>query len=441
LAVGLSLSVAGSYIWTLAAIALTFLGLALIMPHATLVAAGLLRSTVGKVFGFAGVLAADNLRKAPQRTAFNVIALGGALAIMVATATLIQGLTESTHRWIRSTLPFDLSVTAADLRASLYSEETLPRSLLAKVAAVPGVSFAYGVRTAFAPYDGHDIMVLGVPTVSYLEAHRRKGSLQWAHAMAEPENEAALRNGTGAFASENLLALTGLHIGDHIALRTPSGPQQVRILGSIEDYSWPRGLLAIDLDTMSTLWRSTGLTYVDVQVANRVDIGAVRSRLSDLTRNEYAAHLLDHDQILAISDDVLRQSTSAADVQVWLAAIIGFLGIGNSLVIGVLQRQREIGLLRAIGMSRNQLQKTVAIEALLIGIGAGLLGMAGGLIGGWLPLRHFTFAVTGYLFPIVIPWPEMAKVFLTATLIAILAAIVPARRVAQVPVLTSIAVE
>ena len=128
-------------------------------------------------------------------------------------------------------------------------------------------------------------------------------------------------------------------------------------------------------------------------------------------------------------------------MQGWLAAIIGFLGIGNSLVIGVLQRQREIGLLRAVGISRQQLQLTVAIEAMLIGIGAGLLGIAGGLVGGWLPLRHFTFAVTGYLFPIVIPWTEMAEVFVLAILIAVAAAIVPARRIAQVPVLTSIAVE
>lgn len=441
LALGLGLSVTGSFVQTLAAIVLSFLGLALLLPYATLGIAGALRGVVGRLFGFEGFLAADNLRKAPQRTAFNVIALGGALAIMVSTATLIEGLTQSTHRWIRGSLPFDISVTASDMTTSLYSEETLPRSLLATARKVPGVSFVYGVRKSFAPYQDHDIMMLGVPALDYIEAHRRRGSTNWAQAIAEPKNLEELRTGRGVFASENMLALTGLRVGENIDLRTPTGPRQFRILGAIEDYSWPRGLVMMDIDVMSRLWRSDGLTYVDLQVTNPAEMDAVKTRFIDLTRNNYAAHLLDQSQILAITDDVLRQTTSAANVQVWLAAIIGFLGIGNSLIIGVMQRQREIGLLRAVGMSRRQLQRTVAIEALLIGFAAGLLGMAGGAVGGWLPLRHFTFAITGYLFPVVIPWMVMVKVFFTATLIAILAALIPARRISQVPVLTSIAVE
>ncbi|MGV3618140.1 MAG: FtsX-like permease family protein [Fimbriimonas sp.] len=441
LALGLGLSVTGTFAQTLAAIVLSFLGLALMLPHATLSVAAGLRNGVGRVFGFEGFLAADNLRKAPQRTAFNVIALGGALAIMVSTATLIEGLTRSTHDWIRASLPLDLSVTASDLSTSLYSEETLPRALLPKLAALPGVSFAYGVRKSFAPFGDHEIMVIGTPTDAYLEAHRRRGSLKWARDLGDPKNVAAMRDGTGIYASDNLLALTGLRAGDTVELRTPSGPRPFRILGGLEDYSWPRGLIIIDLEVMSRLWRSDALTYVDLQVANPQEIPAVKRRVIEATRHEYAAHLLDREGILAITDDVLRQTTSAADVQVWLAAIIGFLGIGNSLIVGVMQRQREIGLLRAVGMSRAQLARTVAIEALLIGIGAGLFGMAGGLVGGWLPLRHFTFTVTGFLFPPVVPWRVMGEVFVLATLIAVLAAIVPARRIAQVPVLTSIAVE
>ncbi len=441
LVLGLWLSASGSYARTLVAIVLSFLGLALLMPHAVLVAAAILRHAVARVFGFAGFLATDNLRKAPQRTAFNVIALGGALAIMVTTAALIQGFTQSTHRWIRSSLPFDITVAAIDPGANLYTDETLPRALLDKVRHVPGVSFAYGVRSSFAPLGGHDIMVIGIPTLNYLEAHRRHGTIDWARPIAEPRNTGEMLAGRGAFASENLLALTGLRVGDSIRLQCPGGTRRFRILGSLEDYSWPRGLLAIDLDVMGGLWKSTGLTYIDSQVADRAETAAVKSRLVALTRDRYAAHVLDQRQIVGLADDVLRQTTSAANAQVWLAAIIGFLGIGNSLIVGVLQRQREIGLLRAVGMSRGQLQKTVAIEALLIGVCAGAMGTVGGLLGGWLPLRHFTFAVSGYLYPMVVPWADMAKVFVAAVAIAVVAAIVPARRVAQIPVLTSIALE
>ncbi|HWD40344.1 MAG TPA: FtsX-like permease family protein [Fimbriimonas sp.] len=441
LALGLGLSFSGTYVRTLIAIVLSFLGLALLMPQAVLTAAALARTITSRLFGFSGFLATDNLRKAPQRTAFNVIALGGALAIMVATAAVVDGLTTATHKWIRASLPFDISVTASGLSNSVYSEETIPRSLLSKAAQLPGVSWVYGVRKSFAPFRGDEIMVVGIQTRDYLEAHRRKGSLWWAHLIADPDNQREFLAGRGIFASENFIALTGLHVGDAIDLPTPSGTKRFRILGEIEDYSWPRGLLVTDLDVMCRLWKSSKLTYVDIQLSDPSQLAAMQSKVTKMTSDDYAAEVINRSQILGIADDVVRQSTSAADAQVWLASIIGFLGIANSLIIGVLQRQREIGLLRAVGMSAGQLRRTVAIEALLIGIGAGLIGIVGGLLGGWLPLRHFTFVVTGYLYPIVVPWAEMAKVFVCAIVIAVLAAIVPIRRVAQVPVLTSITVE
>ncbi len=440
-AVGLGLSITGSYARTLISITLTFLGLALLMPQVMVVSAHRVRGTMSKLFGYPGFLAADNLQKAPQRTAFNVIALGGALAILVSTSALVDGFTVSTHRWIRASLPFDISVTASGFGNSTYSEETLPRTLLQTVSRVPGVSFVYGVRKSFAPFEGHDVMVIGLQTVPYLEAHRRHGTLNWAHLIADPDNRRELLAGHGIFASENFLALTGKQVGKYLDLRTPNGVWHVKLLGPIEDYSWPRGLLVTDLDVMNHLWRGNALTYVDAQVAELSQLSTVKGRISEATRAEYAVALTDREQIIGVADTVLRQSTSAADAQVWLASIIGFLGIGNSLIIGVLQRRREIGLLRAIGMSNGQLQRTVALEALLIGIGAGLLGAAGGLVGGWMPLRHFTFAVTGYLFPCVVPWAEMAKVVVGAVVVATLAAVIPMRRAAEVPVLTSIAAE
>lgn len=438
---GLVLSSSGTYTQTLIAIAISFLGMGLALPQAVLFVTGASRRIVARIAAFPGFLAADNLRKAPQRTAFNVIVLGGALIIMVSTAAVASGLTVSTHDWIRSALVFDLSIAASDMSAGSGTEETLPHSLLAEVEQVPGVSLAYGVRRTFTEHDGNEVLVLGVPVSTYLEAHRRKGAADWVAEFGRPGNLEALRNGTGLFASNNFLALTGMRAGQPLELPTPSGIRPFRILGGIDDYSWPRGVLILDLDVVDHLWKSDRLSYVDVQVANPSQTNDVRRRLEDATLGRFQAIVIDRARLFDMADDVLRQSTAAANVQVWLAAIIGFLGIGNSLVLGVLQRQREIGLLRAIGMSRRQLQLTVALEALLIGIAAGTLGALGGLAGGWLPLRHFTLAITGYLFPIVIPWQSLVLSVAASVAISLLAAIIPVGRVGRLPVLESIGME
>ena len=81
---------------TISAASIISVGLALAMPFAVGFAAGRLKRVSGSLFGFPGFLATDNVQKAPQRTGLNVIALGGALGIMVATASLVQGLKAST---------------------------------------------------------------------------------------------------------------------------------------------------------------------------------------------------------------------------------------------------------------------------------------------------------------------------------------------------------
>ena len=439
--VGLVLSSSGSYAQTLVSIALSFFGLGLILPRAVMFLAKAMRGLLARVAGFAGFLAVDNLQKAPQRTAFNVIVLGGALIIMVATAVVSKGLAQSIHSWIRSSLPFDVTVSSTDFAGGLYGEETVPASLLKRIARLPGVAFSYGVREATANVYDNDVLILGVPVSRYIEAHRRKGSLAWVKDLSRPQNVRQLEQGTGAFVSDNFEALTGSQVGGELNVPTPSGERSFRILGTFEDYSWPRGLVLLDLGVMQHLWKSDRLSYIDIQAVNTARRGDFATQISEDIRADTNADVFPRDYLLSVSDSVLAQSTAAADMQVWLAAVIGFLGIGNSLLVGVLQRQREIGLLRAMGMSRRQLQRTTALEAAIIGVGAGLLGAVGGVIGGWLPLRHFTFAVTGFLYPLVVPWWSVLEAVVAGVIIAVVAALIPIKRVSEVPVLESITMD
>src|SRR5438105_3284828 len=80
------------------------------------------------------------------------------------------------------------------------------------------------------------------------------------------------------------------------------------------------------------------------------------------------------------------------------------------------------------GMTRSQVARTVIVEGLFVALLGGLIGLAGGLVGGWLPLRLFTFAITGYLYPLVIPWSSGALALAAALGIGFVASLLPARR-------------
>ena len=137
----------------------------------------------------------------------------------------------------------------------------------------------------------------------------------------------------------------------------------------------------------------------------------------------------------------MRDAVALANVQVLIAIVIGFLGIVNTLLISVLQRTREIGLLRAVGMTRGQVSRSVMLEALFIGLIGGVIGIITGLLGGWFPLRYFTLGITGYLTPIAVPWKQIAIAVVVAAVIGVLASLLPARRATAVNVIDAIGYE
>ena len=146
-------------------------------------------------------------------------------------------------------------------------------------------------------------------------------------------------------------------------------------------------------------------------------------------------------EIRKLSDSVLEQVVSMANLQAIIAIFIGVLGTVNAIWIGVMNRTREIALWRSIGVTRRQVYGIVVFEGFFIAVVAAGVGVVGGLYGGWVPLRSFSFAVTGYLYPCVVPWAHLAGVIVLAVVLGLLAGLIPARQAARLPVVESIGYE
>lgn len=425
----------------LAATGLVFLGLALLLPELVLRLARASRRLLQRMFGIVGFLAADNIVKFPQRTALTVVTLGGALAMMVASATVLEGFRAATSRWMKEALRFDLAVSSTDFITSMTSGQTMPASVKDAITRLPGVNLTYGIRYEFAEFRGAEVMVVGVEMRPFLELQRQRGMSAWAHALNEPAGLRKVLAGEGVYVSENFAAIFGIRQGERIDLATASGPRSFPVIRSIEDYSWPHGVIVLDLHAFQRLWHDDTLTYVDIAVTPQASVEEVRTRILRDLSGKYSLFVYDRKQIQRTADEILTQSIAVADVQVIIAIAIGFLGIVNSLLISVLQRNREIGLLRAIGMPRRQLSRTIVLEGMVIAVVGGMVGLTAGLLGGWLPLRAYSFTVTGYLYPIVVPWKHGLLSLLTALAIGFLASLLPARRAATLNVIESIGYE
>jgi putative ABC transport system permease protein len=142
-----------------------------------------------------------------------------------------------------------------------------------------------------------------------------------------------------------------------------------------------------------------------------------------------------------LADDVMDNTLRLLNVQVALAIVIGFFGIVNTLLISVLSRTREIGLLRAVGMTTSQVGSMILIEALFMAVIGAVLGIALGLAGAKWPLAFHIAQVSGYWLPLYAPWTSIAIAVAASFLIGGVASILPSRRAAKLNVLEAITYE
>ena len=425
----------------LSSTALFFVGLAMVLPWIVLITARWIRPLMARLGGLAGYLAADNAVKFPQRTALTAVALGGALAMMVASATLVEGFRKASENWLEQVMPFDISISSIDMRRTIYGGVPFPEEILADVEGLDCADIVYGARAAFCDYQGQDVMVLAIDLASYRAANARRGRQLWRGPLDRPEQLKRVQDGTHCLVSENFAWLHRKGAGDTVEVGTPGGKASFEVIAAVEDYSWPRGVLVLDLEPFRRIFGKRDLTYVDVVLKPGVSREDGRARIMKKLGGRYSAFLFEKDEIKRIASDTLDQTMALADVQVLIAVCIGFLGIFNTLLISVLERTREVGLLRAIGMSRSQIARSIVIEAIVIALAGGLVGVAVGVAGGWYPLRLFTLGIAGYLPPMVFAGRHIAAALVLAVVVGGFAAFVPARRAARLNVLDAIGYE
>jgi putative ABC transport system permease protein len=414
-----------------------FLGAALIMPQLTLWASTSARPLLRRAFHLLGFLAADNIAKFPQRTALTVVALAGALAMMVSSSSIVLGIKVRSSEWMEEAFPFDCTVNAIDYSATLYANVTLPEEVASVVDSVEGVDFTYGVRARLQDYGDRDVMIFAIELDKYARMQQMKGR----HGFVLPGTLPDLLAGRGVVISKNFASLHQVKTGDSIELTTAGGPVRFKILGAYEEYSWPQGTIFIHRPIYQDLWGDPALSYLDVKFKPGAAHDEVRKRIVERLKVSHSLFVYDVADLKGLTDKVMGNTLMLMNVQVALAMVIGFFGIVNTLLISVMRRTREIGLLRAVGMTGRQVGTMILIESLFIAIVGALLGVGLGLVGARWPLAMHVEQVSGYWLPLYVPWNTIGLAVAASIVIGIVASILPSRRAASLDVLEAITYE
>jgi putative ABC transport system permease protein len=419
---------------------LAFLGAALVLPQLTLWGARFLQPVLRVLFRLPGYLAAENLLKFPRRAALTSTVLAGTLALMVSAASIILSFKSRGTRWIEETFAYDYSVSAADAASGAFSHAILPDKLREEVEKIDGVEFTYGVREILQPYDKKgkkDILIVALDVDAYARMQDRRNRT----GIALPLIRSDLAAGRGVVVSDNFAGLYGVAAGKTIELETPRGRKRFAVLAVVEDYTWPQGTIFMDRAAFRADWEDATLSSLAIKFHPDAIPVEVRRRITERAALHPGISVYDADFLARIAEETMDRTFAFTNVQVTIALLVGFLGIVNTLFISVMRRRRQIGLFRAMGMTRAQVAGMVVIESLMVALTGGVLGVALGLAAAQWPLSLFVFTISGYRIPLEIPWGSLALALGAAFAVGIVASVLPARRASRLNVIEAIGYE
>ena len=388
-------------------------------PSASLLGAPLEHLPRNKVTGH---IARQNASRNNKRTASTAAGLMIGLALIAMASVVAESLKASFSSELGSTMVADYVITAD-------SDFGFSPELSAQVAAMPELDPVSSVRYGNMRIADETKQVVGADLTVLTDLMAIDLQTGDPAASADPESiimtqEAADDNGVG--------------LGDSITVEFAATGEQTLTIGAIYDNEFLVGHYMIDLSGWETYFDSTDDSVLSAAVAPGVDPGAAELALAPL-ESEFPQ--LNFETRAEFRDRVEGQLDSLLiiiNVFLALAIIIALLGITNTMALSVLERTQEIGLMRAVGMTRRQTKGMIRLEAAVVSLFGAMLGVLVGLAFGWLAVLAIPESIINRL---AIPAWTLVIYVIVATLAGLLAASFPARRAARLNVLDAIAHE
>jgi putative ABC transport system permease protein len=370
--------------------------------------------------GVPGQLAVENAGRSPRRTAATASALMVGLALVGLTLVLADSLKTTADRLIGDRFEADLVVGPAGFGAGRLSPQ-----LAAELANLPEVASLAAVRDGQVLYRGENRTLLGGPT-SLLP-----GLVNFTITDGDIADIAGDRIGMRSGLAE------GLSIGDSVTIEfARTGEQSLELAAIFEARGIGAGLL-VDSETFADNFTEQFDSQIFLDLAPGVSLENGRDQVESVTARYVGSQVLDQEELATEASSRIDELVRLVFGLLGVAVVVALIGITNTLTLSVLERRREIGLLRAVGLSRRQLRTAINWEAILIALLGAALGMGLGLTFAWAVIT----ALDDEILRMSIPWGRVGLSLIGAALAGLLAAAVPAWRASRRNILEAISYE
>jgi len=399
--------------------ALVFVGVALLSPLAAGPMARFIGAPFPRIAGISGKLGRQNAMRNPRRTAATAAALTVGLGLVACVSVLAASIKSSAAGIVDEYLAADYIVSTANFVPSISTD------LAPRLARQPELAAVSGLQTGEWRSGGQSRSVYGADPVSIGQVLKLDVTAGDLGGLSRGE----------ILVGEEELADKKLAIGGTLRMTfARTGERELRIAGT-----YARNQLLGSYLVSTATFDANFTERLDFVVLARAREGvapaAARAAVERVTADFPNVELRDQSEFKQQQADQVNQILGLVTVLLLLSIIIALFGIVNTLALSIFERTRELGLLRAVGMSRRQIRSMIRGESVIIAVLGAILGLAVGVL--------FGYAIVGALDDegigkVVIPGVQLVAYVVLAAVAGVVAAVFPARRAARLDVLAAI---
>ena len=425
---GLAVAWAGrSLAWSYAGVFAAILGSALLTPLATVGAAGAAGPALGSLLGLPGRMAARGVITRLSRTGVAVAALMVAVAATIGIGVMIRSFRTTVVTWLEASLVADVYVSAPTLSAGRGVDSTLDAAVIVRIRETPGVSQVDTFR--WIRVDSR----LGPTQLAALEMG--PASFRQFRFLAGSSRDAwpAFQDGGAAIVSESYAYRHDIGVGGTVWLHTDQGERPFPIAGVFADYRADQGVVMVSRRTYDGSWEDRGVSSLGLTLAPGTDPDGMAAMVRARAGGDQDLLVRSNRALREASLEIFDRTFAITAVLRVVATAVAAIGVLSALMALQLERARELGVLRAQGLTPREVWRLVLAETGLLGAIAGVLAVPVG-VGLALVLVH---VINRRAFGWSIETTVSSSILLEAVGLAVTAALAagvyPAWRMARTP--------
>jgi len=408
--------------WGFVGLFALLMGAALATPAAAVLLLRALGGPAARAFGLLGRMASRGIVAALSRTGVAIAALMIAISATIGVGIMIASFREAVVEWLEDSLQADIYVSPPSLIGS-RPDATFDEALVRRLADTSGVAGASTSRGAMVPGPNGPVRVVALG----LEAGRPPGFKFLGGRSDEvwPAFEAGAVIVSEPYAYRNSVA-----VGSSVHLRTDRGELDFRVVGVFYDYGSSAGAIVMSRRTYDRFWDDRGISALALYVAPSEDVERVMAAVRERATGGQDVIVRSNRALRDASLEIFDRTFSITTVLRLLIVAVAFVGVLSALMALELERGREHGVLRALGLTPGQVWGVVTAQTGLIGLVAGLLAVPVGIMLAAVLVFVINRRSFGWTMPLDVAPLVLLQGVLLAVTAALLAGIYPARRMA-----------